>query len=133
FSDLGGTRVPGGTTSSEVAFLKAVALEQLGRPEEAISAYLAIPDGRNEYYGNRATQRLLAIAGNERFRDAISNRFASLVNSSKASEAQGQSDQARVSAQNALRLTEDKTRRAEPLEILRRSYAALPNYKLQTF
>jgi len=56
FSDLGGTRVPGGTNTAEVNFLRAFALEQLGRTEEAITAYLSIPDGRNEYYGTRATQ-----------------------------------------------------------------------------
>ncbi len=61
FSDLGGTRVPGGTNPAEIKFLRAYALEQLGRTEEAVAAYLAIPDGRNEYYGMRATQRLLAL------------------------------------------------------------------------
>src|SRR5215213_4498230 len=45
FSDLGGTRVPGGTNTAEVNFLRAFALEQLGRAEEAISGYLSIPDG----------------------------------------------------------------------------------------
>src|ERR1041384_5165802 len=60
-SDLGGTRVPGGTNPAEVSFLRAYALEQLGRTEDAINAYLAIPDGRNEYYGTRATRRLLAL------------------------------------------------------------------------
>ena len=37
FSDLGGTRVGGGTNTAEVNFLRAYALEQLGRTEEAIS------------------------------------------------------------------------------------------------
>jgi TolA-binding protein len=37
FSDLGGTRVPGGTNTGEVAFLRAYALEQLGRTEEAVA------------------------------------------------------------------------------------------------
>src|ERR1044071_1882174 len=35
-SDLGGTRVPGGTNPAEVNFLRAYALEQLGRTEDAI-------------------------------------------------------------------------------------------------
>src|SRR4030095_15427129 len=42
-ADLGGTRVPGGTTSAEVNFLRAYALEMLGRTHEAVTAYLAIP------------------------------------------------------------------------------------------
>src|SRR6185503_15612112 len=63
FSDLGGTRVAGGTTQTEVVFLRAYALEHIGRTADAISEYLSIPDGRYEYYGQRATQRLLALSG----------------------------------------------------------------------
>jgi hypothetical protein len=40
----------------------------MGRTEEAVTAYLAIPDGRNEYYGMRATQRLLALSNNNSVR-----------------------------------------------------------------
>src|SRR4030095_1304714 len=71
FSDLGGTRVPGGTTLTEVSFLKAFALEQLGRTDAAIKRYLAIRDGQNEYSGNRATQRLPSMAANEKARAAV--------------------------------------------------------------
>jgi soluble lytic murein transglycosylase-like protein len=133
FSDLGGTRVGGGTTPGEVSFLKAFALEQLGRYEESIKAYLAIPDGRNEYYGNRATQRLLSMAGNEQARAATLNQFNELYSAAKAADVRGQFEQARLAAQSGLRLSEDKTRRGELIEILRRSYAALPNYKLPSF
>lgn len=49
------------TNSQEVAYLKAYALERAGRREEAASAYLAIPDRLDSYYGMRATDRLLAI------------------------------------------------------------------------
>lgn len=128
--DLGGTRVGGGTTPAEVAFLKAFALEQLGRVAEAVSGYLAISDGRNEYYGTRSTQRLLAMAANEKTRNAILNRFNELISQARSAADKGQSDEARVAAQSALRLTEDKTRRTELLEIIRRSYTALPNYRL---
>ena len=76
-SDLGGTRVPGGTVTSEVAFLRAFALEQLGRTEDAVTAYLAIPEGRNEYYGFLANQRLQALAGETKSQPAISARLAS--------------------------------------------------------
>ena len=44
-SDLGGTRVRGGTTPAEINFLRAYALEQLGRTEEAIAGYLRFPTG----------------------------------------------------------------------------------------
>jgi len=133
FSDLGGTRIPGGTTLTEVSFLKAFALEQLGRTDDAINAYLAIPDGRNEYYGERATQRLASMAANEKARAAVLNRFTSHMGAAKASEAQGQTEQARIAAQSALRLTQDNGQRTQLLEILRRSYGNLQNYNLQTF
>lgn len=51
FSDLGGT-TPGGTSAAEVSFLRANALEQLGRRGEATEAFLSIP--RSNYYGRRA-------------------------------------------------------------------------------
>jgi soluble lytic murein transglycosylase len=49
------------TSSTEVAYLRAYSLERAGRTEEAISAYLLIPDGINSYYGELSTRRLLAI------------------------------------------------------------------------
>jgi tetratricopeptide (TPR) repeat protein len=131
--DLGGTRVGGGTTTAEVSFLRALALEQLGKTEEAISAYLAIQDGRNEYYGERSTQRLFALSGNERTRNAVANRFQSFATAAKTANASGNFDEARVAAQNAIRLTQDQNARKELIEILRRSYNALPKYKLPSF
>jgi len=133
FQDLGSTRVGGGTTPSEVAYLKAVALEQLGRTEEAISAYLNIPDGRNEYYGNRATQRLLALARNEKTRALVINAYNLFYASATSAVNERRYEQARVAAQSAIRLTDDKIRRAELVQILRYSYASLSNYKLPEF
>jgi soluble lytic murein transglycosylase len=49
------------TSSTEVAYLRAYSLERAGRTEEAINAYLAIPDGLNSYYGALASVRLLKI------------------------------------------------------------------------
>ncbi|HSK62599.1 MAG TPA: tetratricopeptide repeat protein, partial [Pyrinomonadaceae bacterium] len=110
-SDLGGTRVPGGTTPNEVSFLRAFALEQMGRTEEAVAAYLTIPDGRNEYYGARATQRLLALAAGEKSRTLVQNRLNALANEAKVASAAGQWDQARIAAQSALRLTGEPQKR----------------------
>ncbi|HEX6283692.1 MAG TPA: lytic transglycosylase domain-containing protein, partial [Pyrinomonadaceae bacterium] len=132
-SDLGGTRVPGGTTPAEVSFLRAFALEQLGRTEEAVAAYLAIPDGRNEYYGARATQRLLALGGTEKSRTLIQNRLNALTNEAKVASAAGQWEQARVAATSALRLTSVQPKRTELLTILRSAYEALAPYRLPQF
>lgn len=132
-SDLGGTRVPGGTNPAEVNFLRAFALEQLGRTEEAISGYLSIPDGRNEYYGTRATQRLLDLSTNEKSRSLVRMRLNALLNESKTASAAGQFEQARTAAQSSLRLTNDPQQRAEALQYLQAAYNALSTYRLPTF
>jgi len=133
FSDLGGTRVPGGTTPAEVNFLRAYAFEQLGRTEDAIAAYLSIPDGRNEYYGTRATQRLLDIGNNEKSRALVRMRLNSLLNEAKATSAAGQFEQTRAAAQASLRLTNDPQSRSEALKYLQSAYTALPGYRLPQF
>jgi peptidoglycan lytic transglycosylase len=133
FSDLEGTRVPGGTTTAEVNFLRAFALEQLGRTEEAVASYLSIPDGRNEYYGTRATQRLLDLSTNEKSRVLLRMRLNALLNESKTASAAGQFEQARAAAQSSLRLTNDPQTRAEALKYLQTAYSALLTYRLPTF
>jgi soluble lytic murein transglycosylase-like protein/outer membrane protein assembly factor BamD (BamD/ComL family) len=132
-SDLGGTRIPGGTTTAEVNFLRAYALEQLGRTEEAIAAYLSIPDGRNEYYGIRATQRLLDLATSEKSRSLVRMRLNALLNESKVASTAGQFDQSRLAAQSSLRLTNDLQLRAEALKYLQAAYSALAAYRLPQF
>ncbi len=132
-SDLGGTRVPGGTNPAEVTFVRGYALEQLGRTEEAIAAYLSIPDGRNEYYGTRATQRLLDVAKTDKSRALVQNRLNALLNESKAALAAGQFEQARAAAQSSLRLTNDPQIRADALKTLQTAYNALPAYRVPKF
>jgi soluble lytic murein transglycosylase-like protein/Tfp pilus assembly protein PilF len=133
FSDLGGTRVPGGTNPAEINFLRGYALEQLGRIEEAIAAYLSIPDGRNEYYGNRATQRLLGLANGEKSRSLVRMRLNALLNESKVASAAGQFEQARVAAQASLRLTDDPKLRAEALNTVQTAYNALATYRFPKY
>lgn len=50
------------TTPSEVAYLRAYSLEQWGNRREAVTAYLAITDLPESYYGWLATERLEALA-----------------------------------------------------------------------
>lgn len=132
-SDLGGTRVPGGTNPAEVTFVRGYALEQLGRTEEAIAAYLSIPDGRNEYYGTRATQRLLDLANNEKSRTLVKMRLNALTSESKAALAASQFEQARAAAQSSLRLTNDAQIRADVLKTLQAAYNSLPAYRVPKF
>ena len=54
------------TSRSEIAYLKAFSLEQAGRKDEAFSAYLAVPDSIESYYGWLASRRLAALAGKSR-------------------------------------------------------------------
>ena len=54
------------SSRSEVAYLKAFSLEHAGRKEEAITAYLAVPDSIDSYYGWLASQRLAKLAGPSR-------------------------------------------------------------------
>lgn len=70
------------TSRSEVAYLKAFSLEQAGRKNEAIAAYLAVPDSIDSYYGWLATQRLAALAGKEP--SEIVSQRAARVNSAIA-------------------------------------------------
>ncbi|MDM7923604.1 MAG: tetratricopeptide repeat protein, partial [Pyrinomonadaceae bacterium] len=122
--DLGGTRVPGGTTQVEVMFLRAFILEQLSRYREAIEAYLSIPDGRNEYYGWRATERLMQLASSDAARAAVVEKLSSLSGGSTS----GDHETKRKAIQSMLRLTVDNGSREQLLDSLRSVYQELPAY-----
>ncbi|PYS46876.1 MAG: hypothetical protein DMF68_17660 [Acidobacteria bacterium] len=127
-SNLGGTNTPGGTSQIEIAFTRAYLLEQLGRTEEAVNAYLSIPDGRNEYYGGRATVRLRGLARDEKTRGTVQAHLEALRADAQKALSNRQFEDARRAAQNALRLTEDDAVRNELMEIVRRAYSELPAY-----
>lgn len=131
--EQGGTRTPGGTTPSEITFLRAYALQRLGRVNEAIAEYLSIPDGRNEYYGKRATQRLLAMAADAKTRALVEAHAKTLRNRAEAALVNKQFEDGRKLAQKALRLTTDEALRNETLELVMRAYDELPAYKFPTF
>lgn len=126
--ELGGLNTPGGTNQTEVAYMRAYVLEQMGRMDEAVNAYLSLPDGRHQYYGGRATRRLRALASNPKARDRLSARLSSLRADAQQAIANGEAERARASAQNALRLTEDSSITSELIDIARRAYQSLPNY-----
>lgn len=121
--NLGGTTVPGGTNKPEVTFLRAYALEQKRSFAEAIDVYLGIPDGRAEYYGWRATERLQGLAKNEASKAAVESKLALLRAESKEPEVN------RRNAQASIRLTVDAAERARLLETLRNIYSHLAAYK----
>ncbi len=119
--DLGGTRVTGGTNQAEVTFIKGYALEQLQRYAEAIDVYLSIPDGRNEYYGWRATERLRLLWNDERIKPIIENKIANFNVSAKIPTP----DENRLKFQSIYRLLANSA----TLENIKKSYAELPAYK----
>lgn len=54
------------TSYAEVAYLRGYSLEQAGKKGEAFSAYLAVPDSAESYYGWLATQHLRNLADNSK-------------------------------------------------------------------
>lgn len=127
-SDLGGTRVPGGTGPAEVSYLRAFVLEELGRTNDAVKAYLEIPDGRGEYYGGTANERLRGLAGKGNTRGVITSILDGMRRSAQEAISSGQYEKARVSAQSALRLTDDPAITQEMHDVTRRAYANIPAY-----
>lgn len=126
--DLGGIRIPGGTNKDEVLFLHAFVLEKLRRYGEAANGYLEIPDGRNEYYGWRATERLKGLARDPASTQIISAKMNDFRAAALQAIDQSQYEAARKAAQNTLRLTEDTAVADKMIEIARRAYANLPAY-----
>ena len=122
-NDLGGPNAPGGTTLAEVRFLRAYALENLRRYPEAIDVYLSIPDGRNEYYGLRANDRLKLMANNKETAHFVSEKAAEL-NQTRPTDPDG----SRRALQAALRVTDLPDERAKIIASLRAAYAAIPAY-----
>ncbi len=124
YSDLGGSSVPGGTTTAEITFLRGFVLEQLKQYPDAVSVYLSVPDGRAEYYGGRATERLQSLAGDPVAAAAVRQKideFGPGLNSADA-------DIRRRAAQSILRLSNSDDERAKALDIVKAAYQALPDY-----
>lgn len=125
FSDLGST-IPGGTSKAEVDFLRAYCLEMQGRFAEAVEAYLSIPDGREEYYGWRATERLRGLAAENEAKPFLAQKLGHLTTAFTAKDVEVR----RLAAQGALRLADLSEIRAKAIEVLRTSVRSLPKYAL---
>ena len=121
--DLGGAAVPGGTSKAEITFLRGYVFEQKRSFADAINTYLSIPDGRAEYYGWQATERLQELARGEAARNAVTEKLAALSTETKEPETN------RQNLQSSLRLTVDPSRRQTMMESLRKIYDTLPAYK----
>jgi soluble lytic murein transglycosylase-like protein len=122
--DLGGARVPGGTSVPEVRYLRAVAAEGHARFDEAVGLYLSVADGRAEFYGMLATRRLQEMAAGEATRQLIATRLAEVMQAAAADEPNIR----RRELQNALRLETDPGKRETLLDALRAVYVRIPAY-----
>ncbi len=118
--ELGGAQAPGGTTRGEIQFLRAFVLEQLARYGEAIDQYLAIPDGRAEYYGGRSTDRLKGVQKIDAAQAAILARLASASEMLKSRSAPDR----RRGALNVIRLTDSSDIRSLAIGVLRQAIPA---------
>ena len=99
------------TSRNEVAYLTAFSLEQAGRKDEAFTAYLAIGDGIESYYGWLASRRLTELA--ERNRAELVSQRETAVKSAIASVASSYPAPYRQAILNAA-----KARKLDPRFIL---------------
>ncbi len=124
------------TNYPEVNFLRAYCLEKLGRFDEAITEYLALNEGHHNatgYYGQRATERLRALAANARAKNLVATRREAFVAQAQQAHSQGNAMQAKAAVNQALRLVNDEKTRQELFDILRSAYAKLPGYQAPSF
>lgn len=122
FSDLGGSRVPGGTSRDELGFLRAFALEKQKNFAEAVTSYLLIADGRGEYYGWRATERLKSIANDPDGKGIVAMETGRAASSLQTGDASAETKSGRT----ILRLSEDPQLRKKAADILRKHLPPLP-------
>jgi peptidoglycan lytic transglycosylase len=113
----------------EAAFLRIFTLEKMGRLTEAVRAYLAIPDERDNYFGHRATERMRALMATDEGRRVIEPMARAYRAQARAAFEGGRYSEAKDAAGQALRLVaDDELARGELLGILRKCYANLPAY-----
>lgn len=125
FNDLGGYAVPGGATKNEITFLKAATLEKLKRVGEAVDNYLSLPEGRNEYFGMLATERLQKLAAGKESSEAVRQKAAALANALDSKNAEE-----RFSAASALLRIDPASSYAEQARSVRdASLKTLPRFK----
>jgi soluble lytic murein transglycosylase len=114
--------------AEELSFLRAYLIEQMGRVAEAIDLYLAMPEGRNSYFGLRATLRLRALGATTEGRRLIEPLLRGYVNRARRALDSGNYAEAKGAAMRAARLSPDDKIQREMLEILRRCYSHMPSY-----
>jgi soluble lytic murein transglycosylase len=124
------------TNAAEVTFMRAYCLEKLGRFDEAINEYLAMPElraGAAGYYGWRASERLRALGANARAKSLVAARRDKFLADARTANSAGNVAAAKASANQALRLFTDEMTRGELLLVLKSSYMKLRGYQAPAF
>jgi soluble lytic murein transglycosylase len=122
------SRLMGAPIRGEAAFMRAYAIEQLGRIAEAARLYLAIPEERENFFGYRATLRLRALAASEEGRRVVDALARSYREQARAAFSAGRYGEAKDAATQCLRLSEEASTHRDLIELLRSSYTRLPAY-----
>lgn len=120
------------TNLAEVVFMRAYCLEKLGRFDEAINEYLAMPElriGAAGYYGWRASERLRALGMSPRAKNLIAAQREKFLKYVRAASSQGNPAATKVAALQVLRLAEDEATRGEMLLALKTSYQSVRGYQ----
>ncbi len=123
--DRPGPQVP---DRHEVLYWRGRVLEALGRWEEAIDAYLALPDERDSYYGRRATERLRLLWTHPQAGSFVRQRFRELRAHARSALRKGDARGAKMAAQRALRLTPEEEQQRLLRRWLVRALRRLPEY-----
>ncbi len=123
-----GKRGPGTTNGTEALFLRGFTLEKLERFGEAVDIFLSIPDTRDNYYGQRSTDRLITLLKNPKAKAIIDQRFTRLEAQAKTANGNAAYESGKNAAQQALRLTDSRKSREQLFELLRACYQNLPAY-----
>ena len=115
---------PDGTNPPEVTFLRGLILEQLRRYDDAITSYLSLPDGREEYYGGLATLRLRSLGGNQAAAESISSKRNELLIKAESRDREIR----RQSLQSLLRMATSADEQKRLIADLKKTYAEIPAY-----
>jgi soluble lytic murein transglycosylase-like protein len=110
--------------------MQAYVIEQTGRLVEAINRYLVIPDGRDNYFGKRATDRLSTIASSKEGRAILASIERDYARRARAALEAARYSEAKDAANRVLRLTADSNTRREMLDLLLACYSRLPSYSV---
>ena len=95
----------------EIVYWRGRVLEMLGRWDEAIGAYLSLPEERGSYYGRRATERVRALWAHPHARGIVRRHFQEWRARALSALRRGDYPRVKTSVQQALRLAPDELRR----------------------